>query len=82
MAFYIGMTVSLAGRIDSNGTTCLTGSQATGQLADGAGSIPVGVFTQFGFGILGNQTGTNSVLLIQFPCDYRLDGDWWSNPIC
>ena len=75
MAFYIGMTVSFAGRIDSNGTACLTGSQAAGQLADGAGSIPVGVFTQFGFGILDNQTGADGVLLIQFPRDYRLDGD-------
>ena len=44
-------------------------------MADGAGSIPVGVFAQFGFRILGNQTGTDSVLLIQFPRDYRLDGD-------
>ena len=69
------MTVSFAGRIDSNRTACLTGSQTAGQLADGAGSVPVGVFTQFGFGILGNQTGTDGVLLIQFPCDYRLDGD-------
>ena len=68
------MTVSFAGRIDSNGTACLTGSQAAGQLADGAGSIPVGVFAQFGFGILGNQTGTDGVLLIQFPRNYRLDG--------
>ena len=34
-----------------------------------------GVFAQFGFGILGNQTGTDGVLLIQFPRDYRLDGD-------
>ena len=68
------MTVSFAGRIDSNRTPCLTGSQAASQLADGAGSVPVGVFTQFGFGILGNQTGTDGVLLIQFPCDYRLDG--------
>ena len=75
VAFYIGMTVSFAGRIDSNGTACLTRNQTAGQLADGAGSIPVGVFAQFGFGILGNQTGTNSMLLIQFPRDYRLDGD-------
>ena len=75
VAFYIGMTVSFTGRIDSNGTACLTGSQAACQLADGAGSIPVGVFAQFGFGILGNQTGTDGVLLIQFPCDYRLDGN-------
>ena len=74
VAFYISMTVSFTGRIDSNGTACLTRSQTAGQLADGTGSIPVGVFAQFGFGILGNQTGTDGVLLIQFPCDYWLDG--------
>ena len=44
-------------------------------MADGTGGIPVGILAQFGFGVLGDQAGAESVVFIGFPSDDRFDVD-------